>query len=78
VAAGAATHFVVTKRMEGGRTVSEITPLDPAARVREIARMLGGQTDAALRHAEALLEPLRAAKTPGHKLPRKTTKEARP
>lgn len=55
VAAAAATHFVVTKRVDGGRTISEITPLDKAARLREITRMLGGQTEAARRHAEALL-----------------------
>jgi DNA repair protein RecN (Recombination protein N) len=56
VAAGAQAHFLVAKRVADGRTVSEITPLDPAGRVREIARMLGGQTEAALRHAEALLK----------------------
>jgi DNA repair protein RecN (Recombination protein N) len=55
VAADAASHFLVAKRLQGGRTVSEITPLDQPARVREIARMLGGQTDPARRHAEALL-----------------------
>jgi DNA repair protein RecN (Recombination protein N) len=57
VAAAATTHFVVTKRVEGGRTVSEIAPLEKAARVREITRMLGGQTEAARRHAEELLTP---------------------
>ena len=77
MAAGATTHYVVTKRTEGGRTVSEITPLDPAARVREIARMLGGQTDAARHHAEALLEQLQAAGIPRQKSPRKTAKEAK-
>jgi len=55
VAAAAETHFVVAKRVEGGRTVSEITLLDEAGRAGEIARMLGGQTEAARRHAEALL-----------------------
>jgi DNA repair protein RecN (Recombination protein N) len=57
VAAAATTHYVVAKRVEDGRTVSEITALDKAARLREIARMLGGQTEAARRHAEALLAP---------------------
>jgi DNA repair protein RecN (Recombination protein N) len=55
VAASASTHFVVTKRTEGGRTISEITLLDRSQRVQEIARMLGGQTEAARRHAEELL-----------------------
>jgi len=56
VAAVAGSHFVVTKRTEAGRTLSEITPLDRAQRVHEITRMLGGQTAAARRHAEDLLE----------------------
>jgi DNA repair protein RecN (Recombination protein N) len=56
VAAGAASHFVVTKRTEGGRTVSEITPLNRAQRIHELTRMLGGQSAAARRHAEELLQ----------------------
>jgi DNA repair protein RecN (Recombination protein N) len=55
VAASARAHFVVTKRTEGGRTISEITLLDHAHRVREIARMLGGQSETARKHAEELL-----------------------
>jgi DNA repair protein RecN (Recombination protein N) len=55
VAAGAASHFVVAKRVEDGRTVSEIALLDESNRVAEIARMLGGQTAPARKHAEALL-----------------------
>jgi DNA repair protein RecN (Recombination protein N) len=56
VAAGASSHFVVTKRTEGGRTISEITLLDHSQRVQELTRMLGGQTEAARRHAEELLK----------------------
>jgi DNA repair protein RecN (Recombination protein N) len=56
VAASAAAHFVVTKRSEGGRTISEITLLDHTQRVQELARMLGGQTETARRHAEELLK----------------------
>jgi DNA repair protein RecN (Recombination protein N) len=63
VAAAAAAHFVVAKRVEGGRTVSEINMLEPAERVREIARMLGGQTEPARRHAEALLGQLQGGKS---------------
>ena len=55
VAAPASAHYVATKQVKAGRTVSEITLLDPRERVTELARMLGGQTDAARRHAEALL-----------------------
>ena len=56
VAAPASAHYVATKLVKGGRTVSEITLLDPKERVTELARMLGGQSDAARRHAEALLK----------------------
>ena len=55
VAAPASTHYVATKHLQAGRTVSEITRLDQKERVTELARMLGGQTDAARKHAEALL-----------------------
>jgi DNA repair protein RecN (Recombination protein N) len=55
VAAAAESHFVVAKRVEGGRTISEIELLDEEKRTAEIARMLGGPTEAARRHAEALL-----------------------
>jgi len=40
IAAGASAHFLVEKRLEGGRTVTTITQLDNEARLREIARML--------------------------------------
>lgn len=56
VAAPAATHFVVTKQVKDGRTISEIKQLDRKCRVTELARMLGGQSDAARKHAEALLK----------------------
>ncbi len=55
VAAAAESHFVVAKRVEGGRTLSEIELLDEQKRTGEIARMLGGPTEAARRHAGALL-----------------------
>ena len=56
VAAPAAAHYVVTKRITDGRTISEIFLLTKKERVTELARMLGGQTDAARKHAEALLK----------------------
>ena len=56
VAAPASAHYVATKQIKAGRTISEIALLDPKERVTELARMLGGQTDAARKHAEALLK----------------------
>lgn len=56
VAAPASAHYVATKHVRAGRTLSEITRLDPKERVTELARMLGGQTEAARNHAEALLK----------------------
>ena len=56
VAAPAGAHFVATKQVRDGRTISEITLLTPDERVTELARMLGGQTEAARRHALAMLE----------------------
>lgn len=55
VAAAADTHFVVTKQVRDGRTLSDIQPLNSKQRVDELARMLGGQGTAARKHAEALL-----------------------
>lgn len=55
VAASASHHFVVSKRTVEGRTISEIQLLEKNERIQEIARMLGGQTEAALQHAKALL-----------------------
>lgn len=55
VAAPASAHFVAAKQLKAGRTFSEIALLEPEARVTELTRMLGGQSQAARRHAEALL-----------------------
>jgi DNA repair protein RecN (Recombination protein N) len=55
VAATASAHYVVSKQVKEGRTISEIALLDKKERVIELTRMLGGQTDAARKHAEALL-----------------------
>jgi DNA repair protein RecN (Recombination protein N) len=55
VAVPADAHYVVTKQVKDGRTISEIKLLDKKERVTELARMLGGQTEAARKHAEALL-----------------------
>lgn len=56
VAAAATAHFVVTKEVAAGRTRSELHEVANQARREEIARMLGGQSDSALKHAAALLK----------------------
>jgi DNA repair protein RecN (Recombination protein N) len=56
VAATATAHYVVTKQIKEGRTITEIELLNPKARVTELARMLGGQSEVARKHAEALLK----------------------
>ena len=55
VAAHGDAHFVVTKQVKAGRTLTEISRVEKQERVNELARMLGGQGDAARQHAEALL-----------------------
>jgi DNA repair protein RecN (Recombination protein N) len=51
-------HYHISKRISGGRTHTVIHHLDEAARLKEIARMLGGAdiTAATLAHARELLE----------------------
>jgi DNA repair protein RecN (Recombination protein N) len=56
--AAQADHQVAVRKIEaGGRTRSEVTRLDPYARVVEISRMLSGSPDSesARRHARELL-----------------------
>lgn len=50
-------HYTVTKQAAQGRTVTQIDPLDEDGRVREIARMLAGETidDLAVTHAREML-----------------------
>uniref|UniRef100_A0A831UCI9 DNA repair protein RecN n=1 Tax=Geobacter metallireducens TaxID=28232 RepID=A0A831UCI9_GEOME len=57
VAAFADHHYLVEKRVEGGRTATAVTPLDGEARVTEMARMLGGVTitDRTLEHAREMI-----------------------
>ena len=51
-------HLVVAKSVSGGRTRTNIVAVDGEARVREIARMLGGErsTSVVMRHAAELLK----------------------
>ena len=57
VAVCGGTHFAVAKRVQDGRTFTEIVPLTGETRTEEIARMLGGKnlTNVTLRHAQELL-----------------------
>jgi DNA repair protein RecN (Recombination protein N) len=58
-------HYLVEKHESRGRTVASVEELDHSARVREIGRMLSGETltSEALQHAERLIETgLQAAK----------------
>jgi len=55
VAAAATTHFVVTKEVVHGRTFSGLQEVKGKARQKEIARMLGGKSESALKHAASLL-----------------------
>lgn len=50
-------HFAVSKRVQDGRTFTQIARLDGDERTEEIARMLGGKdlTKSTLRHAQELL-----------------------
>lgn len=58
IAARAHHHIVVAKGAKGGVTTADITVLDGAARVAEIARMLGGDPESKVSraHARELLE----------------------
>jgi DNA repair protein RecN (Recombination protein N) len=56
VAATASSHFVVTKDVARGRTFSNLHEVTGKARQEEIARMLGGQSESALKLAASLLK----------------------
>ncbi|MBO0696403.1 MAG: DNA repair protein RecN, partial [Verrucomicrobia bacterium] len=56
VAAAASSHFVVTKDVSGGRTFSSLREVTGKSRQEEIARMLGGKSESALKLAASLLE----------------------
>ena len=58
IAALADYHYLIDKRVESGRTFTVVTELDRDARVRELARIIGGVniTQAAISHAEDMLD----------------------
>src|SRR5215813_5651541 len=55
VAATASSHFIVTKDVAHGRTFSNLHEVAGKARQEEIARMLGGKSESALKLAATLL-----------------------
>ena len=56
VAAQASSHFVVTKDVSRGRTFSNLRKVTGKIRQEEIARMLGGKSESALKLAASLLK----------------------
>jgi DNA repair protein RecN (Recombination protein N) len=58
VAARATTHWQVSKSADAGKVTSHMALLDTAARIEEIARMLGGveMTSTTRQHAREMLE----------------------
>ena len=58
VAAYGNQHLNVSKQTSKGKTITQVTPLDPQARIEEIARMVGGLeiTEQTLKHAQEMLE----------------------
>ena len=57
IAAFADNHLLISKSVRDDRTYTQVDPLDEEGRVRELARIVGGEeiTDSALNHARDLL-----------------------
>jgi len=56
IAAYGDAHFFIAKRVNGGRTVTTVSPLDPEGRDKELAQMLGGVSGATLAQARELTD----------------------
>ncbi|MCF7669387.1 MAG: DNA repair protein RecN [Verrucomicrobia bacterium] len=56
VASFASSHYRVSKEMTQNRTISVLEHLDNSSRIDELARMLGGRSTEARKHAESLLK----------------------
>jgi DNA repair protein RecN (Recombination protein N) len=59
LAAFGTQHFRVRKVIEGGRTITAVETLDGAARVNELAQMLGDVSPATLESAREMLQTVR-------------------
>jgi DNA repair protein RecN (Recombination protein N) len=57
VAAAATSQFVVSKEVRSGRTFTQLCEVTGKGRREEIARMLGGKSEEAMKLAAAMLEP---------------------
>lgn len=55
IAAMADRHYLISKSEEGGHTATHVSLLSGEDRVREVARLAGGDTAAALAHARELI-----------------------
>ena len=57
IAAQADLHMLVSKHEEGGRTLTSVSELDKEGRVREIARIIGGEiiTEKTMKAAEEMI-----------------------
>jgi len=56
VAAVAHQHFLVEKKVEGGRSISSLVEVEGEARIRELVRMLGGGGNEVREMAKSLLQ----------------------
>ncbi len=58
VACMADAHYAIHKTVDGERTYTRVTDLQPAERIRELARMLGGVevTETTLNHAREMIQ----------------------
>ena len=56
ISAQARNHFLIVKNVRGGRTYTDVLPLDYRGRVKELARIIGGAiSEAALQTAKEML-----------------------
>ena len=65
LAAAADTQFSIVKETREGRTYTRVTNLDAQGRIRELARLIGGETvtETTLKGAEELIQAAQAYKT---------------
>jgi DNA repair protein RecN (Recombination protein N) len=61
IAAFGDQHFLIEKKVAGGRTHTNVRQMEEPERVQEIARMLSGATltETSVRHAQSLIEAVR-------------------
>ena len=66
IARRADRHYRVLKSSDEERTLVQVKPLDDEERVRELARMMGRESEANLSHARELLDEARRARSQNH------------